>query len=350
MDSLQFVPILVVGFATALGMTPLSRAIALRLGVVDKPNQRKIHLDNKPMMGGLAIYVAFALALLLLSPPQYLVEFGALLCGAAFLALVGLVDDRYTLGIKSKMLAEVVATLVLIASGVHIQLFNTPLIDYPLTILWVVTLTNAVNFLDNMDGLAAGLSAIAAGFFMLIAFTQGLSLVSALAAALMGSAVGFLIYNFNPASSFMGDMGALVLGFILAILGIKLEFGAQPLSVTWMVPLLVLALPLFDICLVVFTRISEGRSPGQAGKDHTSHRLLSLGLSQRWTLLVLYSGCLFFGTLGFLVSTSPPDLALLIGLSGMALLGVLFVVMMLVRRKFQLAVTVQPTGSQQQKR
>ncbi len=337
MDALQFVPILVVGFATSLGLTPLSRAIALRLGVVDKPNQRKIHLDNKPMMGGLAIYVGFALALILFSPPQYVVEFGALLSGATFLALVGLVDDRYTLGIKTKMVAEIIATLVLIASGVHVQLFNIPVIDALITIIWVVALTNAVNFLDNMDGLAAGLSAIAGGFFTLIAFTEGLSLVSALAAALTGSAVGFLIYNFNPASSFMGDMGALVLGFVLATLGIKLEFAARPLSVTWMVPLLVLALPIFDICLVVFTRIIEGRSPGQAGKDHTSHRLLSLGLSQRWTLFVLYGACLFFGTLGFLVGSAPPDRALLIGLGGLALLAVLFLFMMYVRRKYQLA-------------
>jgi UDP-GlcNAc:undecaprenyl-phosphate GlcNAc-1-phosphate transferase len=336
MDALQFVPILVVGFATALGMTPLSRAIALRLGVVDKPNQRKIHLENKPMMGGLAIYVGFALAMLLFSPPQYLVELGALLAGVTFLALVGLVDDRYTLGIKSKMLAEIIATLVLMAAGVHIKLFNIPLIDYGLTLLWVVALTNAVNFLDNMDGLAAGLSAIAAGYFTLIAYTQGLTLVSSLAAALAGSAVGFLIYNFSPASSFMGDMGALVLGFMLAVLGIKLEFGAQPPDVTWMVPLLVLALPLFDISLVVFTRIMEGRSPGQAGKDHTSHRLMSLGLSDRWTLFVLYSGCLFFGALGFLVSVAPPDRALWIGLSGLALLGALFIFMMIVRRKVQL--------------
>ncbi len=234
------------------------------------------------------------------------------------------------------MLAEIIATFALIAAGIHIQLFKTPLLDYPLTLLWVVALTNAVNFLDNMDGLAAGLSAIAAGFFTLIAFTEGLSLVSSLAAALMGSAVGFLIYNFNPASTFMGDMGALVLGFVLATLGIKLQFGALPPSVTWTVPLLVLALPIFDICLVVFTRIMEGRSPGQAGKDHTSHRLMSLGLSQRWTLFVLYGACLFFGTLGFLVSIETPDRALLIGLSGLALLGILFVLMMWVRRKYQL--------------
>ena len=335
MDALQFVPILVVGFATALGMTPLSRAIALRLGVVDKPNQRKIHLDNKPMMGGLAIYVGFAVTMLLFSPPSYLVELGALLCGVTFLAIVGLVDDRYTLGIKSKMLAEIIATLVLIAAGIHIQLFSIPLLDYLLTIIWVVALTTAVNFLDNMDGLAAGLSGIAAGFFTLIAFNEGLSLGSSLAAALTGSAVGFLIYNFSPASSFMGDMGALVLGFMLATLGIKLEFGTQPLNVTWMVPPLVLALPIFDISLVVVTRLMEGRSPGQAGKDHTSHRLMSLGLSQHWTLLVLYSACLFFGTLGFLVSSEPPERALLIGLGGLALLGGLFLFMMYVRRKYQ---------------
>ena len=163
-----------------------------------------------------------------------------------------------------------------------------------------------------------------------------MTLVSSLAAALAGSAVGFLIYNFSPASSFMGDMGALVLGFVLAVLGIKLKFTSPP-DVTWMVPLLVLALPLFDISLVVFTRIMEGRSPGQAGKDHTSHRLMSLGLSQRWTLFVLYSACLFFGTLGVLVTVAPPDRALWIGLSGLGLLGALFLFMMFVRRKYQLS-------------
>ncbi|MEO8397591.1 MAG: MraY family glycosyltransferase, partial [Chloroflexota bacterium] len=295
---------------------------------------------------GLAIYVGFALTLILFSPPQHLIELGALLSGVTFLALVGLVDDRYTLGIKSKMLAEIIATGVLIASGVHIQLFNQPLIDIPLTLLWVVALTNAVNFLDNMDGLAAGLSAIAAGFFTIIAYNQGLTLVSSLAAALAGSAVGFLIYNFSPASSFMGDMGALVLGFVLAVLGIKLKFTSPP-DVTWMVPLLVLALPLFDISLVVVTRLMEGRSPGQAGKDHTSHRLLSLGLSQRWTLFVLYTACLFFGTLGVLVTVAPPDRALWIGLSGLALLGALFMFMMYVRRKYQLSGQPSAVSNQQ---
>jgi UDP-GlcNAc:undecaprenyl-phosphate GlcNAc-1-phosphate transferase len=335
MDSMLFLPILVVGFATSLGLTPLTRAIALRLGVVAIPNQRNIHTDHKPLMGGLAIYIAFALALLLFSPPQHIVEFAAVLSGSAFLALVGLADDRYNLGINVRLVAQTIAAVGLIIANIHIQLFDNPLIDYPLTILWVVGLTNAINFLDNMDGLAAGLTAIAAAFFTLIAFNENLTLVSSLAAALMGSAVGFLIYNFNPASTFMGDMGALVLGFVLAVLGIKLEFGTQPLGVTWMVPLLVLAMPIFDISLVVFTRILEGRPPMQGGKDHTSHRLMSMGLSQRKTIFVLYSACFFFGILGFLVSIEPPNHSLLLGLAGLVLLGILFVLMVAIRRKYQ---------------
>ncbi len=336
MDTMQFVPIMVVGFATSLGLTPVSRQIAMRLGVVDKPNKRKIHVDHKPLMGGLAIYVAFALSLLLFSPPQHLVELGAVLSGTALVSLTGLLDDRYTLSVRTRLIAMSVAAGVLVAAGIQIRLFGTPFIDYPITIIWVVALTNATNFLDNMDGLTAGLAAIAAAFFLVIALMQGLTLVSSLAAALLGSAVGFLTYNFNPASTFMGDMGALVLGFVLAVLGIKLEFGVQPLGVTWMVPIFVLALPIFDINMVVFTRIMEKRSPGEAGKDHTSHRLMSIGFSQRQTLFLLYGICALFGTIGLLVSAAPPDIALAVGIVGLVSLAGLLVVMIFIRRRYQL--------------
>ena len=305
MDVMQFVPILVVGFATSLGLTPLSRQIAMRFGVVDKPNQRKIHSDHKPLMGGLAIYLAFALSLLLFSPPQHLVELGAILSGAAFLAVIGLWDDRYGLSIRTRLAAMVIAAFVLVAVGIQIRLFKNPLLDIPLTVLWVLIITNALNFLDNMDGLAAGVTGIAAAFFVVIGFTEQLPLVSSLAAALLGSAVGFLVYNFNPSSTFMGDMGALVLGFVLAVLGIKLKFGVQQADITWMIPLLVLALPIFDIHLVVITRLLEGRSPGQAGKDHTSHRLMSIGFSQRQSLFILYGACILFGAIGLLVGAAP---------------------------------------------
>jgi UDP-GlcNAc:undecaprenyl-phosphate/decaprenyl-phosphate GlcNAc-1-phosphate transferase len=331
----QFVPILVVGFALSLGLTPVSRQVALRLGVVDQPNQRKIHHDHKPLMGGLAIYISFAVSLALFSPARFLSEMIAILGGAGLLALVGLADDRFNLVIPVRLGMMALASCALLAAGIYIQLFDVLLLDYAVTILWVLALTNAVNFLDNMDGLAAGLSAIAAGYFLLLGLAQGLPLVSVLAAALLGSAVGFLAFNFNPASTFMGDMGALPLGFVLAALGIIVEFRASPVNISWMVPVLVLALPIFDINLVVFTRIMEGRSPGQAGKDHTSHRLLSLGLNQRMTLFVLYAGCMLFGLMGLVIGTSSDEMAWRIGIAGMALLGGLFVCMIWLRYKYQ---------------
>jgi len=335
---LQFVPILVFGFAASLGLTPISRQVAMRLGVIDRPKKRNITRKPTPMMGGLAIYVALAGSLLLFSPSLHLVELGAILFSTAFLAFMGLLDDRYELDAYLRLGAMTLATCVVMAAGIQVRMFNTPLVDWPITIIWVLAILNAINFNDNMDGLCAGLSAIAAGFFMLIGLSEGLMLVTILSAALLGSAVGFLAYNFNPASTFMGDMGSMTLGFILAVLGIKLEFGAQPVSVSWIVPVLVLALPIFDICLVVFTRLMEGRSPLEAGRDHTSHRLMSLGLSQRMTLFVLYGACGFFGLLGLVIGASPTAIAWRISTAAVILLVILFALMMWIRREFQLKV------------
>lgn len=335
MDTLQFLPIMVVGFAASLGLTPLSRQIAMRLGVVDKPSPRKVHQVPMPLMGGLAIYVAFALSLLLFSPPQYIVEFGAVVAGATFLAFVGFMDDRRNLGIRTRLIAMAIAAVVLVVAGIQIRLFKTPWLDVPITIVWVMAICNALNFLDNIDGLAAGLSAIAAAFFLVIATMQGLTLVSSLAAALLGSAVGFLVYNFNPSSTFMGDMGSLVLGFVLSVLAIKLKFDAPTFDATWLVPVFVMVLPVFDINLVVFTRLAEGRSPGQAGKDHTSHRLMSLGFSQRQILFILYGMCTLFGILAVLVSAVPAAVGWQIGIVSLVVLAGLYAAMIYIRERYQ---------------
>ncbi len=336
MDTLQFVPVLVVGFGASLGLTPLSRTIAMRLGVVDQPSARKIHLDRKPLMGGLAIYVGFVVSLLLFSVPQHLVELGAIVAGATMLAIIGFMDDRKDLSPRIRLSVMTAAALLTTLVGIQIRLFGTPLIDIPITVFWIVALINAINWLDNMDGLAAGAAAIAAGFFMLIAITQGQILVSMMAAALFGSAIGFLTYNFNPSSTFMGDMGAYTLGYVVALLGIKLNFGAQPLNVTWMVPILVLALPVIDINLAILTRVMEGRSPMEAGKDHTSHRIMALGFSQRMTLLLLYGFCMLFGAIGLIVTTAPPERALSIGVFGLLVMVVVFGLLMVIRRRYQL--------------
>lgn len=335
MDTLQlnFLPILVIGFAASLSLTPISRSIALRIGFVDKPAARKLHNEATPLLGGLAIYIAMAVALIVFSPPQHVREFAALLSGAALLAFVGALDDKYNLSVRIRLVAMAVASLVVIAAGIHVELFGALWLDVPITVFWILAVTNAVNFNDNMDGLAAGLTGIAAGFFMVIAITQELSLVSALAAALLGSAVGFLIYNFNPARMFMGDMGSLVLGFMLAILGIKLEFGTQPLGVTWMVPLLVLALPLSDIVLVVSTRFFEGRPLTQGGKDHMSHRIMSLGLSQRKTIVVLYAFCFIFGSLAVVVGLADAPVAWAVGVLSLVAIAIWMGFMVLIWRR-----------------
>jgi UDP-GlcNAc:undecaprenyl-phosphate GlcNAc-1-phosphate transferase len=333
-EIMQFVPILIVGFAASLALTPLSRQLAMRLGVVDKPNQRKIHLDHRPMMGGLAIYLALAVALLLFSPPRHITAFAAVLAGAAILALLGLIDDRYDLSWRTKMPIMLLAALGIVLSGVKMRLTGSDVVDIPVTIFWIFAITNATNYLDNMDGQAAGMTAIAAFFFMLIAFSQGLSLVSLLAAAVLGSALGFLVYNFNPSSTFMGDMGALPLGFILAVLAIKLDFD-RTFSLRWLIPVFVLALPVFDVNLVTWTRIFEGRSPTQSGRDHTAHRLLSAGFSQRPTLLVIYAVCALFGIIALLLSQSPPDVGLKLAIFGLLLLALMAGLMIWLRQRYQ---------------
>lgn len=311
--SLQFIPIMIVGFGASLCLTPLTRQIAMRLGVTAAPNRRNIHSRHVPLMGGAAIYIAFALSALLFSPPDHLLELGAIVAGATLLALIGYLDDRRHLSPRIRLLVMTLAALIATLAGVQIRLTSSDIIDIALTLFWIVALINAVNWIDNMDGLAAGTAAIAAGFFLLLALTQGQILVSMLAAAIFGSAVGFLIYNFNPSSTFMGDMGAYTLGFVLAVLAIKLKFAAQPLNVTWMVPVFVLALPILDMNLAIFTRLLERRPLMLAAKDHISHRLLDLGLSQRKTLALLYLFSLAGGLIALVVSQADADAARLLG-------------------------------------
>lgn len=319
---MQFVPIMIVSFAAALGLTPITRRLARRFGVMDQPSARKVHREATPLLGGLAIYGAMMLALAVFSLDDYLVELLAILAGASWMALIGFLDDRKAMIPWQKFAAQFVAGGVLVLTGVMIRLTGVTLIDAALTIIWVAGITNAVNFQDNMDGLCAGLTAIASGFFFLLAVMEGQGLVASLAAALCGSAIGFLIFNFNPASTFMGDLGSLVLGFTLAVLSIKLRFDSQPFGLsTWSVPLLVLGEPIFDIVLVVFTRLRERRPPWQAGKDHTSHRLVQMGLSMRSAVLVIYGVCVALGIVAIIVSRNPnlaPVLVAVAALAGLA--------------------------------
>ncbi len=280
--------------------TPYIRTLAVRVGFVDVPEARKLHHEPIPLLGGIAIIIGAVLAVLL----AVYIGFGSLppsiigvIFASSIVALTGLIDDRIRLPATWKLAGQFVGFLILVYFGIHVQLPIPDILNYIITFLWLAGISNAINFLDNMDGLSAGVSAVAASFITLLAVIEGQFLVSALAAAILGACLGFLRYNFQPAEIYMGDAGALFLGFLLAVLGIQLRFPENSVFVTWMVPVLVLGLPIFDTTLVVISRIRRGVSPNTAGKDHISHRLTQRGFSQRETVLILY---LFGGILGLI--------------------------------------------------
>ncbi len=300
----------------ALGITAVSipgiRRLAVSLGFVDAPASRKLHNDPIPLMGGVAIYLGAILAVALFSNGVAQSITGVLIA-LSIVALVGLIDDRVGLPAWAKLGGQFISFLVLLYYGIHVQLPIPQIANYAITFLWLAGISNAINFLDNMDGLSAGVSAVAASFMLLLAVTNGQILVSALAAALLGSCLGFLRYNFKPAQIFMGDAGSLFLGYSLAILGLQLRFPANSSVVTWMVPVLILGLPIFDTTLVVFSRIRRGVSPNTAGKDHTSHRLVARGFGQREAVLLLYLIGGIFGMIALFVTRASVLEAYLIG-------------------------------------
>jgi UDP-GlcNAc:undecaprenyl-phosphate GlcNAc-1-phosphate transferase len=279
-------------FASALlfvvGATPAAKWLATRLGIMDQPSARKVHTTPMPRFGGIAMYGAVVVALLVFEDRFRVNQLVSILLGATWVSFLGGWDDRWGLRPILKFSGQIIAAMILIVAGVQVNFLPLPWLNWLATIVWVVGLTNAINFLDNMDGLSGGLTAVASAFFLLMAVQNGQYLVGGLSAALLGACVGFLVYNFNPASIFMGDTGALFLGFMLAALGIKLRFPANSDSITWMVPVLVLGIPIFDTTLVTFSRIRRGLHPVTPGKDHTSHRLVRLGFSQREAVMVLY--------------------------------------------------------------
>ncbi len=287
----QFLLIFIVALVFSVVGTPLARRLALANGVVDTPSSRKVHKEPTPLLGGAAIYIAFVLALALFGGRQEIRQLVGILLGATLISVVGMVDDVRGLPPALKLAAQVVAACILPLSGLSVKLFPVEALNVALTIFWTVGITNALNLLDNMDGLSGGIAAIAAAHFLLLAAmnTPPQILVGALSAALLGACVGFVRYNFNPASIFMGDTGSLFIGFVLAALGIKLRFLGNTYVITWMVPVVVLLLPIFDTSLVFVSRLRRGLNPlTTPGKDHISHRLVALGFTRREAVLICW--------------------------------------------------------------
>ncbi|WP_166243589.1 glycosyltransferase family 4 protein [Paenibacillus turpanensis] len=300
----------------ALVLTPVVKRFAILVGAVDAPNHRKVHTRIMPRLGGLAIFLSFAAAFFIILPvlEQYNAKVAwGLLLGGAVVVLVGALDDKMDLSPKVKLLGQLIAAVIVVSFGVKIELVNLPFGDYipvgwlsiPLTIFWIVGVTNAINLIDGLDGLAAGVSAIATGTTLVLALMMGNFTVVLLCAVLLGSILGFLFFNFHPAKIFMGDSGALFLGFSLATLSV-LGFKQATLF-SFVVPLLILGVPLSDTFFAIVRRKVNKLPISVADKNHLHHCLLQLGLSHRNTVLVIYGIALFFGAMAVLLSNIPGD-------------------------------------------
>ncbi len=295
--------------------TPLARRVGVRLDAIDQPDStRKVHTIPTPRLGGLAILLSTLLMTVLLGGRYKLDQLLGILVGAGLVSLLGFWDDRFTLGAGVKLVGQLFATGILIATNVRITMLPWAGLNYAATVLWVVGITNALNLLDNMDGLSGGIAAIAAAHFALMCAFSGQYLVGALAVALMAACIGFLVYNWNPATIFMGDSGSLFLGFTLAAIGIKLRFPANVTFITWMIPLLVLGVPLFDTTLVFISRLRRGLNPMTTpGTDHSSHRLTKAGFTRREAVFLLYIAGFLLGLVALFVTQASVIEGYLVG-------------------------------------
>ena len=300
-----------IGLVAALALTAPVRQLALRVGMVDQPGPRKVHAQPIPLMGGIAIYCGVLLAAVFSSTGPAFTEILGILSGATLVVLVGTLDDRGLLHHQVKLfLGMPLAGCILLMSGIHADIFSVffqgsggKIADAAFTIFWVTAVTASFSILDYMDGLCAGIAAVASFFFAVLALLNGQVLVGTLAASVMGAAIGFLRWNFNPAKIFMGDGGAMLLGFLMATMALKLRMPGASNGASWLVPIFILGAALFDTLLVTISRSRRGLIPFTTpGKDHTAHRLANCGMHTRAAVLTMYGLGLFVGVVAILVS------------------------------------------------
>jgi UDP-GlcNAc:undecaprenyl-phosphate GlcNAc-1-phosphate transferase len=296
-------------------LVPVARWLSFKLGRVAQPRPDRWHQKPTPLLGGVGMFFAFAVTLLLiytvLSPNTPLRW--PLLVGSALMFFVGIYDDLKPLTPPVKMAGQLLAAGIVVFSGYRTSFFSSELLNILFTVLWLVGITNAINLLDNMDGLAGGISFITACllsfFFWRVPGQEEFFLLSL---TLAGAILGFLIFNFPPASIFMGDSGSLFLGFTLAALAIARKPQASNVFAVMSVPTLIFLLPILDTTFVTFTRLLRGQSPAQGGRDHTSHRLVAFGLSERRAVLVLYGLALGAGIAGAVIESLDYTLSLIL--------------------------------------
>ena len=300
----------VAAFAFALVLTPLVRVLARRFGLVAKPKIDRWHKQPTAMLGGIAIWLSVTLCYLIFEPRT---TYGwVIMLGSTFLFLVGLVDDLIHTKPYQKLIGQVLGASFVVYYGLSLPWTSSPVLNMALAIFWLIGITNAINLLDNMDGLASGIAIIAAGFLALSFLTTGQLPEALMLLVFAGALLGFLVYNSNPASIFMGDCGSLFVGFFLASSALVNVTGGRSRSFlpVLAVPILVLFIPIFDTTLVTVLRKLSGRAATQGGRDHTSHRLVALGMSERHAVFMLYGFAALSGFLAVLVQRMKLDVSL----------------------------------------
>lgn len=316
-----YLPFLI-SFVISLALTPVVIKVGPKLGFLDIPkDNRRMHKRPMPIAGGIAIYIAATVAILVFIPLNKNIL--SLIIGSTIILISGLLDDKYSISPKAKIAFQLAAGLMIALSGSQIEFFTNIIstkevvwlkyLSIPVTLFWICGITNTVNLIDGLDGLAAGVSLISAVSLMCIALKMNHVAVAIIASAVGGSCLGFLPYNFNPAKIFMGDTGALYLGFMLSYISIQ---GVMKYATTLMifVPVLVLGVPVFDTAFAMIRRYISGKKIFDADKGHLHHRLLALGLTQRQTVLILYAISLIFGILANVISDFDPVIGIIISL------------------------------------
>lgn len=321
---------LVTAALIALITTPVVKSLAFKIGAVDVPkDNRRMHKHPIPRMGGLAIFLGFLFSVLIFLPLTPQVR--GMMLGAVVIVVLGIFDDIYALGAKFKFLVQIVAALLAVLAGNEITILSNPnifssnpywnlgILSIPFSVLWIVAITNAVNLIDGLDGLACGVSTISSMTLLVIALVVSEPEVAILMAALAGGCIGFIPYNLNPAKIFMGDTGSTFLGYVLAVVSINGLFKSAAI-ISFAVPFLMLGLPIFDTCFAILRRVSHGQSPMAPDRGHIHHRLIDMGLTQKQAVAVLYVISAILGLSAVVLTTNGVEKAMMfllaLGLAG----------------------------------
>jgi UDP-GlcNAc:undecaprenyl-phosphate/decaprenyl-phosphate GlcNAc-1-phosphate transferase len=307
---------LVLCFLLTVCITPLVKKLAIGIGATDKPDPRKVHQKVMPRLGGLAIYISFMIGFL--ASGMLNLETLPIIIGCTIIIITGILDDKFTLSAKVKLLGQIVAAVVVVMNGVVIEFINLPfggmlefgVLSIPITILWIVGITNAVNLIDGLDGLAAGVSSIALITISGMAFLKGDIFTFFLGIILLGSTLGFLVHNFYPAKIFMGDTGALFLGYMISILSLLGFKNVTMLSL--IVPIIILGVPISDTFFAIIRRFLNKSPISAPDKSHLHHCLLRSGFSHRQTVLLIYAMAAMFSLAAFIFSQATIRGALLV--------------------------------------